>query len=183
MAGRGLDVEGWIAREGALSRVPAAFAGVVDAARARIAESFDGGRLHSAYIYGSIPRGTAILGVSDLDLLLALRTEPTEADRAAATSIEQDLDRSFPQIDGVGILLFSARTLLSELERHDLGFFVACLCTPCWATTSPTNSPATGPLPCSPARRTATSPLRFRGGAARQPKRTLTSNVRPSAGS
>ncbi|MBG6069709.1 hypothetical protein [Micromonospora ureilytica] len=130
MAGAGLDVEGWIAREGALSRVPAAFAGVVDAARARIAESFDCGRLHSAYIYGSIPRGTAILGVSDLDLLLALRTEPTEADRAAATRIEHDLDRSFPQIDGVGILLFSARTLLSELERHDLGFFVACLCTP-----------------------------------------------------
>ncbi|MFI6782649.1 hypothetical protein [Micromonospora sp. NPDC050276] len=130
MAGTGLDVEGWIAREGALSRVPAAFARVVDAARARIAESFDGGRLHSAYIYGSIPRGSAILGVSDLDLLLALRSEPTEADRAAATRIEQDLDESFPQIDGVGILLLSARTLLSELERYDLGFFVACLCSP-----------------------------------------------------
>ncbi|MEW2143118.1 hypothetical protein AB0869_09910 [Micromonospora vinacea] len=130
MAGRGLDVEGWIAREGALSRVPAAFTGVVDAARARVAKSFDGGRLHSAYLYGSIPRGTAILGVSDLDLLLALRTEPTEADRAAARRIEQVLDQSFPQIDGVGILLFSTRTLLSELERHDLGFFVACLCTP-----------------------------------------------------
>ncbi|WP_330438940.1 nucleotidyltransferase domain-containing protein [Micromonospora sp. NBC_00821] len=130
MAGRGLDAEGWIAREGALSRIPAAFAGVVDAARARIPESFDGALLHSAYLYGSIPRGTAVLGVSDLDLLLALRTEPTEADRAAATRIEQDLDRSFPQIDGVGVLLFSARTLLSELERHDLGFFVACLCTP-----------------------------------------------------
>ncbi|MET8358799.1 nucleotidyltransferase domain-containing protein [Micromonospora sp. NPDC005171] len=130
MIGRGLDVEGWITREGALSRVPAAFTGVVDASRARTAESFDSGRLHSAYIYGSIPRGTAIPGVSDLDLLLALRTEPTEADRAAATRIEQDLDESFPQIDGVGILLFSARTLLSELERHDLGFFVACLCTP-----------------------------------------------------
>ncbi|WP_433312905.1 hypothetical protein ACQP0U_28275 [Micromonospora sp. CA-269861] len=130
MAGRGLDVEGTIAREGALSRVPAAFAGVVDAARARIADSFDDGRLHSAYIYGSIPRGTATPGLSDLDLLLALHTAPTEADRAAATAVEQALDRSFTQIDGVGILLFSARTLLSELERHDLGFFVACLCTP-----------------------------------------------------
>ncbi|MEU7804381.1 hypothetical protein AB0B10_34515 [Micromonospora arborensis] len=134
-----MDVEGSIAREGALSRVQGAFVDVVDAARARITESFGaagqgadggGGRLHSAYIYGSIPRGTAISGVSDLDLLLALNTEPTEADRADAKSIEQALDRSFAQIDGVGILLFSARTLLSELERHDLGFFVACLCTP-----------------------------------------------------
>ncbi|MEU7610636.1 nucleotidyltransferase domain-containing protein [Micromonospora sp. NPDC049204] len=130
MTGRGLTVDGSIAREGELSRVPPAFAGVVDAARTRIVEGFGGGRLHSAYLYGSIPRGTAVPGVSDLDLLLALNAEPTAADRRDATRIEQALDQSFDEIDGVGILLFSARTLLSELERHDLGFFVACLCTP-----------------------------------------------------
>ncbi|MCG5469087.1 nucleotidyltransferase domain-containing protein [Micromonospora sp. LAH09] len=130
MVGKGLDVDGTIAREGALSRVPDAFAGVVAAARARTVDAFGDGRLHSAYVYGSIPRGTARLGISDLDLLLALHTEPTEADRLDAARIEQALDQAFDQIDGVGILLFSRRTLLSELERHDLGFFVACLCTP-----------------------------------------------------
>ena len=31
--------------------------------------------LHSAYLYGSIPRGTAVPGVSDLDVLLALHGE------------------------------------------------------------------------------------------------------------
>ncbi|GAA4985894.1 hypothetical protein GCM10025734_09670 [Kitasatospora paranensis] len=89
-----------------------------------------GGRLHSGYLYGSIPRGTAVPGVSDLDLLLALREEPTAADRADAQVLGTALDAAFPQIDGVGVLLFSVRTLLSDLERHDLGFFVACLCTP-----------------------------------------------------
>ncbi|MEU8889579.1 nucleotidyltransferase [Streptomyces sp. NPDC048442] len=127
---RGLDRDGAIAREGALDRVPAAFAPVVDAARARIGETFGGARLHSAYLYGSIPRGTAVPGVSDLDLQLALLDEPTEADRADARAIEAALDRAFPQIDGVGILLAGSRALLSELERHDGGFFVACLCTP-----------------------------------------------------
>ncbi|MFI6254927.1 hypothetical protein ACIBCL_02270 [Micromonospora zamorensis] len=130
VTGRGLRVDGSIAREGALSQVPGAFADVVDAARDRIARRFSDGRLHSAYVYGSIPRGTAKLGVSDLDLLLALHAEPTETDRLDAARIEQSLDKAFDQIDGVGILLFSTRTLLSELERHDLGFFVACLCTP-----------------------------------------------------
>ncbi|MFG1842060.1 hypothetical protein ACGFH8_26950 [Micromonospora sp. NPDC049175] len=130
MAGRGLTIDGSIAREGALSRVPRAFSCVVDAARTRIVEAFGDGRMHSAYLYGSIPRGTAVPGVSDLDLLLALHAEPTEADRRDATRIEEALDQSFDEIDGVGILLFSVRTLLSELERHDLGFFVACLCTP-----------------------------------------------------
>ena len=92
MSERGLDHEGTIAREGALDRVPAAFVPVVDGARAHITETFDGTRLHSAYIYGSIPRGTAIPGVSDLDLQLALHHEPTEADRADAEAVEAALD-------------------------------------------------------------------------------------------
>jgi hypothetical protein len=68
--------------------------------------------------------------VSDLDLLLALHDEPTDGDRAAASRLKNDLDARFPQINGVGILLYSTATLLSDLERNDLGWFVACLCTP-----------------------------------------------------
>lgn len=127
---QGLDQDGLITREGSLSQVPDTFAPVVAAARAQIAATFGEQRLHSAYLYGSIPRGAAIPGVSDFDLLLALRHEPTDADRADADAIEAALDLAFTQIDGAGILLFSVSTLLSELERHDLGFFVACLCTP-----------------------------------------------------
>jgi uncharacterized protein len=126
----GLDQDGLITREGSLSRVPDTFAPVVAAARAQLAAAFGERRLHSVYLYGSIPRGTAIPGVSDFDLLLALHHKPTDADRAGADAIEAALDLAFAQIDGAGILLFSAGTLLSELERHDLGFFVACLCTP-----------------------------------------------------
>ncbi|QBI54391.1 nucleotidyltransferase [Streptomonospora litoralis] len=129
MSERGLDHDGTIAREGALDRVPTAFTPVVAAARTRITQAFDT-RLHSAYIYGSLPRGTAVPGVSDLDLQLALHDEPTAADRAGAQAIAAALDRAFPQIDGVGILVSSTRALLSELERHDDGFFIACLCTP-----------------------------------------------------
>lgn len=125
-----MDAGGWIAREGALSLVPAAFTPVVEAARAGITEAFGGARLHSAYLYGSIPRGTAIPGVSDLDLLLALQHEPTSADRADADALAARLDRALPQVDGGGVLLFSADALLSELERYDLGWFLACVCTP-----------------------------------------------------
>ncbi|MER5275453.1 nucleotidyltransferase [Streptomyces sp. NPDC002809] len=127
---RGLNRDGTIAREGSLSRVQERFAPVVAAARSRIAEVFGPARLDSAYVYGSIPRGTAVPGVSDLDLRLALHDEPTDADRADANTIETAPDRAFPQINGAGILPASRRTLLSDLERHDAGFFVACLCTP-----------------------------------------------------
>ncbi len=129
MQSMGLDSQGYIEREGSLGRIPRAFRPVVATARDRVLDVF-GARLHSAYLYGSIPRGTARVGRSDLDLLLALREEPTNADRADARTIEEALDKEFQQIDGAGVLLVSRAGALSELERYDLGWFVACLCTP-----------------------------------------------------
>ncbi|NUQ97811.1 MAG: nucleotidyltransferase domain-containing protein [Streptomyces sp.] len=126
---RGLDAQGYIEREGSLARVPHAFWPVVTAARDRLLEVF-GARLDSAYLYGSVPRGNARVGRSDLDLLVALREEPTDADREAARALGEAVDKEFPQIDGVGTLLYSRSRLLSELETYDLGWFVACLCTP-----------------------------------------------------
>lgn len=98
--------------------------------RARLTEVFGSSRLHSAYLYGSIARGAAVPGVSDLDLMLALRDEPSAADHADATAIEEALATSFPLLSGVGIGMSSVGVLLSELERFDLGFFIACLWTP-----------------------------------------------------
>ncbi|MFK4100841.1 nucleotidyltransferase [Streptomyces sp. NPDC019531] len=126
---KGLDAQGYIEREGSLGRIPHPFRPVVVTARDRVLDLF-GPRLHSAYLYGSIPRGTARVGRSDLDLLLALLDEPTDADREGVRALGEALDKEFPQIDGVGTLLYSRDLLLSELERHDLGWFVACLCTP-----------------------------------------------------
>ncbi|MFD1663252.1 nucleotidyltransferase [Streptomyces caeni] len=127
--GRGLDAQGHIRREGALGLVTQPFRPVVAAARERLPGVF-GAQTTGAYLYGSIPRGTARVGRSDLDLLVALAAEPTEADHRAARALGDALDREFPQIDGVGTLLFSRARLLSPLETYDLGWFVACLCTP-----------------------------------------------------
>ncbi|MFJ9893682.1 nucleotidyltransferase domain-containing protein [Streptomyces sp. NPDC091280] len=126
---RGLDAQGYIEREGSLARVPRVFRPVVAAARDRLLDVY-GGRLDSAYLYGSIPRGTARVGRSDLDLLVATRQEPTEADRDAARSLGEALDKEFPEIDGTGILLYGRARLLSEPETYDMGWFLACLCTP-----------------------------------------------------
>ena len=130
MPAPGLDEDGYFKREGDLARISPAFAPVVATAKAAIYDAFSAEHLHSAYLYGSIPRGTAVPGVSDLDALLALRHEPTSADRDTVAALESMLDSNFTQINGAGIGLASTATLLSELERYDLGWFVACLCTP-----------------------------------------------------
>ncbi|MBP0456517.1 nucleotidyltransferase domain-containing protein [Streptomyces bomunensis] len=127
--GKGLDADGRIAREGSLDRVQPPFAPLVDDVRRRVAEAY-GARLHSAYLYGSIPRGTARPGRSDLDLLIALHARPTKADEETARALESALDASHEVIDGGGILLHGTETLLSDAERYDMGWFVACLCTP-----------------------------------------------------
>src|SRR5881392_816055 len=101
---RGLDPEGYIAREGSQARVEEPFRPVVAAARERLLDVF-GTRMTSAYLYGSVPRGTARTGRSDLDLLLVLRAEPGEADRADAALVDAALDKEFAQIDGAGTLL------------------------------------------------------------------------------
>jgi uncharacterized protein len=119
---RGLNPDGTIAREGSLSRVPTAFAPVVAACSQRAA-SLPG--LHSAYLYGSIPRGTAVPGVSDVDLVLIFAAAPP-----SVKTLETALDNEFDQVNGVGIVTGQVDEVLSELERHDWGFFLACLCTP-----------------------------------------------------
>ncbi|MGW2518014.1 nucleotidyltransferase domain-containing protein [Streptomyces sp. NPDC001617] len=126
---KGLDPQGHIEREGSLGRIPHAFRPVVAAARDQLLDLF-GVRLHSAYLYGSVPRGTARVGRSDLDLLVALYEEPTDTDREGVRALGEALDKLFPQIDGVGTLLYGRDRLLSEAETYDLGWFVACLCTP-----------------------------------------------------
>lgn len=126
---RGLAPDGTIAREGSLGRVPDAFTPLVQALGTRLTR-VQGPRLHSAYLYGSIPRGTAIPGVSDLDALAVLHETPTEADRAAVRTLHTELDTDFAQVDGGDILIDSVASLTSETERYDGGFFLACLCTP-----------------------------------------------------
>jgi uncharacterized protein len=130
MIDKGLDDQGFIAREGSLDRVQPEFSPLVEAAGRGIAETFGPDRLHSGYLYGSVPRGTARPGRSDLDLLLVLQRPPSELERADADALESALDAAHGLIDGVGILLVDTATVLSELERHDLGWFLACLCTP-----------------------------------------------------
>ncbi|WP_329314189.1 nucleotidyltransferase domain-containing protein [Streptomyces sp. NBC_01278] len=129
MERRGLDAYGCFEREGSLGRVQRSFAPVVAAARERIGAAY-GQRLHSAYLYGSVPRGTARPGRSDLDLLLALHHDPGDEDRDTAEVLARGLDQDFAEVDGVGILLHGKGRLLSEQERYDLGWFLACLCTP-----------------------------------------------------
>ena len=162
---RGLGSDGRIRREGSLDGVPPAFGPVVADVRGLVAARL-GTRLHSAYLYGSIPRGAAVPGISDLDAVILLRDDPPDtdihanaadvyahaaeladvparrrrgdavpadavpADAAAVAQIAVALDERHEIIDGAGLLCWPVSRILDPAERYDLGFFLACLCTP-----------------------------------------------------
>lgn len=124
---RGLDAEGYIRREVSAAKIAPPYTEVVDTLRALYRER-DSGRLHGLYLNGSVVKGTAVPGVSDLDVLAVTREAPTEEDAETARGISAILERRYPFLSGAGILLAARDDVLSERERYDMGFFVACLC-------------------------------------------------------
>ncbi|MBO0811327.1 MAG: hypothetical protein J2P23_04690 [Microlunatus sp.] len=126
----GLDAAGRIRREGDLGRVPDAFRPLVGRVDLALREAF-GNRLHSSYLYGSVPRGTAIVGRSDLDVSVVLDDQPTTGDRRTAAEIAAELaDRAVA--DEIGIVIDSRADILSDHQRYDEAFHISCLCTPLW---------------------------------------------------
>jgi uncharacterized protein len=124
---RGLGSDGCIRREGSLDQVPPGYRQVVADLREGVAAQF-GARLHGAYLYGSIPRGTAVPGRSDLDAVILLCGEPQTGDAAAIAQLAAALDERHEIIDGAGLLCWPVSRILDPAERYDLGFFLACQC-------------------------------------------------------
>lgn len=128
---RGLDGRGFVRREGDPSRVQPAFAGVVQGYVAAVRSLF-GQDLDSVYLYGSIPRGTARPGRSDLDGQVLLTRPPTDDDHRAVEAVEARLHAAYPQVSAVEILVDARARLVDPADRHDGGFHVRVLCTPFW---------------------------------------------------
>lgn len=127
----GLDEGGRIRREGDLGRVDPVFVPLVTTTEVALRHLL-GERLHSLYLYGSVPRGTAVPGRSDLDVTVVLHDEPSDADRTRIARLAADLDQQADVVDGVGITVDGRRRYLSPGQRHDGAFHLSCLCTPLW---------------------------------------------------
>lgn len=135
----GLDQRQRIRREGELGLVDAVFLPLVSATESSLTGLL-GERLHSVYLYGSVPRGTAVPGRSDLDVSVVLHEEPTDDERTAIARLAVDLDNT-DVVDDVGITVDSRPAFLSPAQRYDGAFHVSCLCTPLWGPDLATELP------------------------------------------
>jgi uncharacterized protein len=126
-----LDPEGYIRPEADLANVQPEYQGLPDAAAELLAEEL-GPRLHSAYLYGSVVRGNAVPGRSDVDLVAVLRAVPAGEDRARADRVERALVERFPVLFGAGVGLTHLEEVRSPAQRHGLQVFLrelaVCIC-------------------------------------------------------
>jgi hypothetical protein len=130
-AHRGLDAEGYIVPEADLANVQPEYRGVPQAAAELLGREL-GPRLHSGYLYGSVVRGNAVPGRSDLDLVAVLWTRPEQADRLAAERVERDLVARFPVLATAGVGLAHLDEVRDPRQRYGLQVFLrelaVCVC-------------------------------------------------------
>jgi hypothetical protein len=118
-----LDPKGYIRPEADLANVQPEYQGLPDATAGLLAEAF-GPRLHSAYLYGSVVRGNAVPGRSDLDGIAVLLAAPADEDRVPAHRVEQALVERFPVLFSAGIGLTSLQEVRSPTQRYGLQVFL-----------------------------------------------------------
>lgn len=59
--------------------------------------------IHSVYVYGSVARGRAVAGRSDLDVSLVLASPPSARDRSVIEGIRQVIEAAYPLVSKVDL--------------------------------------------------------------------------------
>ena len=139
-----LDAEGYIRPEADLANVQPEYRGLPDVAAGLLAAHF-GARLHSAYLYGSVVRGNAVPGRSDVDALAVLRAAPDDEDRARADRVERALVERFPVLFSAGVGLTHLQEVRSAAQRYGLQVFLRELAVCIWGEDLRPGLPRTRP--------------------------------------
>lgn len=84
------------------------------------------------YLYGSVARGEAIPGVSDLDLTLVLREAPTSQVLERLEVIRRDLERRHSQVTKVDFDIGSRGEVMAAENRNSWGFWLKHHCRCVW---------------------------------------------------
>jgi hypothetical protein len=110
-----LDPEGFIANDAAIDRIEPAFERPVAAVRDAYLEHL-GDAIDGLYLRGSIPRGLALSGASDVDSFALTSLDPDTLDLCWAPETARTLQARYPQITEVDFSVYP----VSDVERQDV---------------------------------------------------------------
>lgn len=88
--------------------------------------------LDGIYAYGSVARGEARAGVSDLDLTVLLREPPTPAARERLESLRRTLEARHPEVVKIDVDIGSCAEALDPGQTYRWGFWLRHHCRSLW---------------------------------------------------
>ena len=121
----GTDEDGYVINQTSIRHIQPEFETVLFKAIELVKEAF-GEQLHSIYLYGSIGRGTAVAGHSDLDLTVLVHED------VDATELVEQTERlltEHPEVIKIDYDIGRLDVALDPANRFEWGFWLRHLCT------------------------------------------------------
>lgn len=121
-----VDADGFIARLPDTPLQPA-FRPVVDEV-IELLHARLGAQVHSIYLYGSVAKGTAVAGVSDLDVCLITQCALNAAERDSLRAITEHVQAQHPLISKVDFDCGTLAEALADENRFSWGYWLKHHC-------------------------------------------------------
>lgn len=127
----GIDPQGFIVNDADLSKIPCHYQPAIDTA-IEAYQTHLSDTIHSVYVRGTVPRGMAIPGVSDLDTFVVVTAGETTGVLPWAASVEKAVIAACPELTGVGFECWLMTDVLAPDGLPELPFALktqsVCVC-------------------------------------------------------
>ena len=137
---RGLDKDGFIENLYSPKNIAPEFQGVVNAFIDSLLSELPE-QIYGIYLYGSVPRGTAIVGRSDLDVSIVLTTPIGPKERRVFKHLSDTIPEAYPQVSKLDIDPGFLRDVLQPTEKYHWHFWLKHCCCCIWGKDLATELP------------------------------------------
>lgn len=131
MSKSGLDPNGFIISEVSQAKILPEYQSVIDDGIAALKASLPG-IVHSVYIYGSVARGGAVRGKSDLDMLVIFKHKLTQQEQNTLNALQEDLSnqhKSLVREVGIADAICTYDEMIDPANKYSWGAYLKILCT------------------------------------------------------
>lgn len=128
---RGLDKDGFIENLYSPKNIAPEFQGVVNAFIDSLLSELPE-QIYGIYLYGSVPRGTAIVGRSDLDVSIVLTTPIGPKERRVFKHLSDTIPEAYPQVSKLDIDPGFLSEVLQPQEKFHWQFWLKHCCCCIW---------------------------------------------------
>ncbi|CAK2369043.1 Nucleotidyltransferase [Vibrio crassostreae] len=128
---RGLDREGFIQNLYSPKNIAPEFQDVVNAVIDSLLRGLPN-QIDGIYLYGSVPRGTAIVGHSDLDVSIVLATPVGQREEEVFKRLSDTIPKAYPQVSKLDIDPGFLSEILQPNEEFHWQFWLKHCCCCIW---------------------------------------------------